>query len=200
MIASHIILALLWIVYCVLHSLLASVGIKMGLQKKLKHNYKYYRLFYTVFAFLFLIMLLYYQISLHTTQLYAATAMVLITGVVLGFCGLVLMIICIKKYFIGLSGLLSLFKENTSQDLIITGVHKYVRHPLYLGTFAFIWGLFLILPYLSLFIANAIITIYTLIGIKFEEDKLVNEFGESYKLYQQRVPMIIPFTKTQQLF
>jgi len=197
---SHIILALLWIVYCVLHSLLATETLKQRLQKTLKHNYKYYRLFYTVFAFLFLVALLYYQISLPAIALYSSKGIVFATGIVLGFFGLVLMLVCIKKYFIGLSGLLSLVQENASQDLIITGVHKYVRHPLYLGTFAFIWGLFLVLPYWSLLIADTVITVYTLIGIKLEEDKLVSEFGESYKLYQKKVPMIIPFTKTQQQF
>jgi protein-S-isoprenylcysteine O-methyltransferase Ste14 len=132
--------------------------------------------------------------------LYSSKGVVFATGIVLGFFGLALMLVCIKKYFIGLSGLLSLVQKNASQDLIITGVHKYVRHPLYLGTFAFIWGLFLVLPYWSLLIADTVITIYTLIGIKWEEDKLVSEFGESYKLYQKKVPMIIPFTKTQQQF
>lgn len=200
MIGSHIILALLWIVYCVLHSLLASTGVKKSLQKKLKSNYRYYRLFYTVFAFLFLVALLYYQISIPTTELYASAGIVFAAGIILGFCGLVLMFICIKKYFIGLSGLLSLTEENASQDLIITGVHKYVRHPLYLGTFAFIWGLFLALPYLSLFIAGVVITVYTLIAIKFEEDKLIHAFGNSYRNYQKRVPKLIPFTKTQQEF
>jgi len=200
MTGSHIILALLWIVYCALHSLLATETLKQRLQKTLKHNYKYYRLFYTVFAFLFLVVLLYYQIHVPAIELYSSKGIVFATGIVLGFLGLVLMLVCIKKYFIGLSGLLSLVQENASQDLIITGVHKYVRHPLYLGTFAFIWGLFLVFPYLSLLITDAIITIYTLIGIKLEEDKLINEFGESYKLYQKRVPMIIPFTKTQQRF
>jgi methanethiol S-methyltransferase len=55
--------------------------------------------------------------------------------------------------------------------------------------------LFLLLPYLSLLIANSIITVYTLIGIGLEEKKLVNEFGESYSNYQASVPKLIPFLK-----
>jgi len=50
-------------------------------------------------------------------------------------------------------------------------------------------------PILSLLIVNIIITAYTLIGIRFEENKLVLEFGESYKEYQRKVPMIIPSLK-----
>ena len=67
-----------------------------------------------------------------------------------------------------------------------------VRHPLYFGTFVFIWGFFIVLPYLSLLICNLVVTIYTLIGIRFEEAKLEKEFGESYKQYKAQVPMIIP--------
>ena len=44
-------------------------------------------------------------------------------------------------------------------------------------------------------IVNTILTIYVVIGTLLEEKKLINEFGESYKQYQKRVPMLIPFTK-----
>ena len=105
------------------------------------------------------------------------------------------MILCIQKYFISLSGLRSLINEKSSDILMINGIHRYMRHPLYLGTFLFIWGLFLIQPYLSLLIANTIITVYTLIGIGFEENKLVEEFGEQYTQYKKNVPKLFPFIK-----
>ena len=198
MLVTHIILTLLWIVYCMLHSLLASIRLKKKLEQTLKTGYKYYRLFYTIFAFLFLVGLLYLQVSISTIELYKVTVFIRVTGSAIALSGLTLMLVCIKKYFIGLSGLLSLIQEKNSSSLLITGVHKYVRHPLYLGTFAFIWGAVLVLPYLSLLIANCIITGYTLVGIKLEEDKLIAEFGESYKTYQRSVPKLIPFTKPQQ--
>ena len=94
-----------------------------------------------------------------------------------------------------ISGLRSLLIENVRNELQIRGIHKYVRHPLYLGTFVFIWGLFLLFPVLSLLVTNAIITIYTLIGIQFEEKKLIDEFGESYRQYRAAVPKLIPFFK-----
>ena len=92
----------------------------------------------------------------------------------------------------GLSGLRSLLQEETYSELLISGIHRYVRHPLYLGTFLFIWGLAILFPTLSLFISNLVITIYTLIGIKLEERKLVIEFGDQYRTYQQNVPKLIP--------
>jgi protein-S-isoprenylcysteine O-methyltransferase Ste14 len=194
MILNHIILAMLWIIYCVLHSVLASEGLKRKLRLQMK-NYKWYRLWYTLFAFVFLGIVLYYQISIPTIKLFAASNLLLIAGSIICFSGILLMAICIRKYFMNLSGLRNLVIENFSNELQITGIHKYVRHPLYLGTFGFIWGLFLLLPYLSLLIAGAIITIYTLIGIELEEQKLIKEFGKRYVNYQVTVPKLIPFLK-----
>lgn len=103
------------------------------------------------------------------------------------------MLVCIKKYFLNLSGLKSLVAEEViSNELRIDGIHRFVRHPLYLGTFIFIWGLFLLYPHWSLLIANSVITIYTLVAIRFEEQKLIEEFGEAYITYQKQVPTILP--------
>lgn len=194
MILNHIIVAVLWIIYCVLHSVMASEGIKKKLRRKMK-NYKWYRLWYTLFAFVFLVVIVYYQVMMSTIELFNRSNFTFIVGIVLSFSGLVLMLVCIQKYFMSLSGLRSLIVENFSNQLQVTGIHKYVRHPLYLGTFLFIWGLFFLLPFLSLFIANVVITVYTLIGIELEEQKLVLEFGEDYRRYQREVPKLIPSFK-----
>lgn len=107
-----------------------------------------------------------------------------------------IMLVSIKKYFMSLSGIKTLVAEQpVANELRIDGVHKYVRHPLYLGTFLFIWGLFILYPLLSLLVANIIITVYTLIGIVFEEQKLKKEFGIAYTEYQKQVPKIIPSFK-----
>jgi len=148
-----------------------------------------------LFAFAFLVGLIYYQIEIPTIALFSLNYFVLVAGIIIGLSGLLLMLVCIRKYFMSLSGLRSLFIENYSNELQITGVHKYIRHPLYLGTFVFIWGMFLLLPYLSLFISNLVITIYTLIGIELEEKKLIAEFGEQYCEYRRKVPKLIPFIK-----
>ena len=192
---NHIILAVLWVVYCVLHSVLADIGIKKRLSHAMGRKYRYYRLFYNVFAFLFLIALIYFQVTISTYQLFEATTAILIAGCGLAFSGLVLMVICIGKYFLNISGLRSLVREEATNLLVVSGIHKYVRHPLYLGTFAFIWGLFLLLPYFSLLISDTIITVYTLIGIGLEEKKLVSEFGDSYIQYRSQVPKLIPMLK-----
>ncbi len=116
-------------------------------------------------------------------------------GFLICLSGLVVMGICIKKYFISLSGLRSLVEEKPAAVLMLNGIHRYVRHPLYSGTFMAIWGSFFMYPLLSLLISNTIITLYTLIGIRYEERKLVAEFGAAYTAYQKRVPKLLPALK-----
>jgi methanethiol S-methyltransferase len=199
MILNHIILALVWVIYCVLHSVLASEWLKRRVRKRMK-DFRWYRLWYTVFAFVFLVALLYFQVNMATIKMFSSAGILFVLGFVLSLSGLVLMTVCIKKYFMSLSGLRSLVVEGFSNKLEIRGVHRYVRHPLYLGTFSFIWGLYLLFPYLSLLIADSIITLYTVIAIRFEENKLVAEFGDSYSKYQAIVPKLLPSFRREKRF
>lgn len=189
---SHIILAALWIVYCVLHSLFASLIFKKWMECRMDKHFKFYRLYYTLFALIILAGIIFFQVSLSQKIIFKSNSFTLAIGGLVSITGLVIMTVCIWKYFIQLSGLRSLIEKRTGNKLMITGIHNYVRHPLYAGTFLFIWGLLLLLPYWSILIADSIITLYTLIGIRFEENKLVREFGKPYEDYQNEVPMIIP--------
>ena len=155
-------------------------------------GFKYYRLLYTVFAFAGLTTIIIYQITVTTFFFFRPVFFIQIAGAIISAGGLFIMAICILKYFMQLSGVRWLTRNQHKSKLMLDTIHQRVRHPLYLGTFLFIWGLLPMFPILSLLIANVIITIYTLIGIRFEEKKLIHEFGESYLEYQRTVPMIIP--------
>ncbi len=195
MLFTHLMLAFFWVAYCVLHSLLASVRVKQKIQNAFPKKFQYYRISYVAFAFVSLVAIVLYQVKLHTILVFAVNTLVFYTGLALAIGGGLLMAVCIKKYFVNLSGLRSLFKSDAGQQLIITGVHRYMRHPLYLGTFAAIWGVFLMTQLLTLAIANTIITGYTIYAIKWEEEKLIDLFGDDYKLYQARVPKLFPRLK-----
>ncbi|NTS41689.1 isoprenylcysteine carboxylmethyltransferase family protein [Flavisolibacter sp. BT320] len=192
MLQSHIFVAVLWISYCVLHSVLASLWVKRAAQKWLGKKFKHYRLFYTVFAALSLLAIVIYQLQIESSALLPASVFTQIAGIIIGLSGLVIMFICIKKYFVSLSGIKSLVEEKPSTELMIAGIHRYTRHPLYLGTFLAIWGAWFLFPTLSLFISNIVITLYTLYAIQLEETKLVAEFGDQYRKYQQSVPKLLP--------
>ena len=192
MLLNHVLLAALWVLYCVLHSVLASRRVKIFVQSRSEKVFRYYRLSYTLFAALSLAAVVWFQLSIATVFLFPPFVVADILGGITAVTGLLIMFICIKKYFLSLSGLKSLVQERPSATLMISGIHRYLRHPLYLGTFLFLWGVWLITPTLSLLIANSIITAYTVYAIRLEEKKLVQEFGEQYIQYQKEVPKLLP--------
>jgi protein-S-isoprenylcysteine O-methyltransferase Ste14 len=192
MLATHLLLAFLWIGYCALHSVLASLAVKAKAQQLMGNRFRHYRLLYTLFAALSLAAVVYYQVTISSVDIFTPNIFTVLGGVLIGATGLSIMLICIRKYFASLSGIKSLVEEIPSPQLMIAGIHRYIRHPLYLGTFLFIWGLWLLLPTLSLLIAVFVITGYTLYAIQLEERKLIAEFGDKYRQYQEQVPKLIP--------
>jgi protein-S-isoprenylcysteine O-methyltransferase Ste14 len=58
----------------------------------------------------------------------------------------------------------------------------------------------LFFPLLSNLLACVMITFYTLIGIRLEEKKLLNEFGATSADYRRRTPMLVPSLKLAAIF
>jgi protein-S-isoprenylcysteine O-methyltransferase Ste14 len=188
----HFLLGVCWLLYAVLHSLMAGRGFKTIVEKLAGSYYRYYRIFYSLVAAFTLILILIYQFTNYSPFLYTPGVVHYLIATPLVIIGLVVMSICIRKYFLNLSGVDVFLKKKRNNVLEKTGLHAYVRHPLYSGTLLFIWALFILFPLLSNLIACVIITVYTVIGIKMEEEKLVMEFGDDYRSYAASVPMLIP--------
>lgn len=194
MFKDHFTLAFVWIMYCFIHSLLANDLIKIRIESFLKVNSNKYRLIYNIIAFLNLVIVLLYHFSLQSFILFNIPVINIVFAMIFIAGGMIIMSICILKYFSQLSGLAG--RQKIEKPVLeTTGIHSYVRHPLYLGTFIFLVGLFLKDPLISNLIAMVIIITYTIIGIRFEERKLLKEFGDQYMLYKKNVPMLIPFLK-----
>lgn len=193
----HWLLLLLWIIYYMAHSILAATSVKIIFKKALGKYFRYYRLAYSVVVTITLLWLLYYQYSFQSPLLINSMVIKYFSFLLLVVPGILIMFICIKKYFLILSGVRSLFTATPAAELKADGIHRYVRHPLYSGTILFVWGLFFIFPLLNNLIAVVLLTLYVLIGISFEEKKLIKDFGGKYDEYISKVPKLIPDLKNK---
>jgi protein-S-isoprenylcysteine O-methyltransferase Ste14 len=80
--------------------------------------------------------------------------------------------------------------DTVGEALVTRGLHRYVRHPLYSGGLALLWGL----AQSDFGVATAVWgTLYFVVGTWFEERKLIRSFGQAYRDYRRRVPAFVPW-------
>ena len=187
----------LWVLWCILHSVLICTTVTTFLQSRLSSRYRYYRLFYNLFSVATLAPLLLYS-QLHRGEvvfhwqgwlgvvqalLYASAGLLFLSGA--------------RAYdlptFLGVrlratgSGDLGL---TVSGGLSAVGVLALVRHPWYTGGLLLIWAR---TQTLTETLINSILSAYIVIGALLEERKLVKEFGADYQAYQRQVSMLVPW-------
>jgi methanethiol S-methyltransferase len=176
----------------VLHSLLASHRVKNLFRRTLGDGFmRSYRLLYNLFAVISFLPILYLMLVLPDRILYSVPApfsylMRLGQGIAL----ILLLVAVFQTDILSFVGLRQVFEEEKKGPLMTAGLYRHVRHPLYTFSLLVLW----LSPSLSVnsFIVYAALTIYILIGIIFEERKLVREFGEEYERYRSVTPMLIP--------
>lgn len=76
--------------------------------------------------------------------------------------------------------------------VITDGVYSHVRHPMYLGSWLFFFGLVITtLSLISAAVSIVILVFYCLVS-RYEEKLLLQKFGIEYQKYKARVPMLFP--------
>jgi methanethiol S-methyltransferase len=192
MLSSHLLLALAWIGYFVIHSLMAHLRVKNWFREKMGPSFKFYRLVYSISAIVLLLPALYWQITISSPRLWPHAPLTWIPAALLTVAGLWGAVICLKKYLVSPQGFNDLFFEGMKPELQVSGLHRIVRHPLYLSTFIFLGGMVLFFPYVSNLMVFVLLIVYVLLAIPLEEGKLVELYGEAYVRYREEVPSLIP--------
>ena len=188
----------------IIHSLLASHQAKQFAQRLLGVNVATatYRLVYNVIAVATVLPALYLVFRLPDRELYRFPApwdSIALGIQVLAALGLVYSVYQMDAwFFLGLRqlgeppqmGIRYSIDSTSTPQLVTTGLHRFVRHPLYTTSLIV---LYLASPMSLNWLAFAVSChAYFFMGSIFEERKLVREFGTAYRAYQQRVPRLLP--------
>ena len=81
---------------------------------------------------------------------------------------------------------------DAGNQLVSTGIHGHVRHPIYLGHFLAMLGWSVGTGSLACWALTAFAVATGAVMISMEERELEQRFGQQYREYKQRVPKLVP--------
>ena len=76
--------------------------------------------------------------------------------------------------------------------LLIAGPYRYLRNPLFLGTWFMLAAVAFLMPPTGALFAIPLITLFLIRLVLAEETFLAAELGETYRLYRQATPRLLP--------
>ena len=192
---AHTLYALAWLSFGAGHSVLAGAWAKDRLDELLG---AYYRLTYNLFAGVHIALVWAFGGAvLGGVPSFPLEAGVETTLAGISVLGWVVLILALREYDLGRFSGLDQIRARRRGDpptegepLVTGGLHRFVRHPLYLGAYMILWG-----GATGEFgLATAAWgSLYLYLGARFEERALVSVYGEAYRDYQGRVPAVIPW-------
>ena len=196
-----LIIIFLFTLFAASHTFLASSGFKQKLADSIGNKIAFYRLFYNISSLI--VFAAVYAVSpkpeITLYDLHYPYDIVIFVVQALSLIGLIWAISAFDaSEFIGINQIRRYLNNeyrmediDEKQSLNFKGPFKYSRHPVYFFSILFL-GL---RPTMSLFyfVMFVCVTVYFIVGSRYEEKKLVERFGESYLEYQKKVPAFVPY-------
>lgn len=186
---AHLAYAAAWLLFAVLHSGTAGAGARTGLGRLFGRAH---RLAFNALALVEVAAVM----GLGAWLGRAARVLPLpapVHAVQLGMTvlGAVLLLVGLAAYrigpFLGWAQLRG--EEDKDQPLVIAGLHRHIRHPLYSAALLLLWGR--AIDELSL--ATALWgSLYLVVGSRIEEARLLARYGDAYRRYRATTPAFIP--------
>lgn len=194
--AAYILLAVMWSVYCAVHSLMIAPPFLGWVRERFPDGHRFHRLGFNIFSILTLIPVAAYSLTLTSSPLFEwdgrlrwLQALMVLTGVGLLWAGA-------RAYdFKEFMGLAQIASPDTCRsigahcELNTSGVLGLLRHPWYTAAFFLLWARDLD-P--TAIVTNTVLSVYIVIGTLLEERKLIAAYGQAYRDYQQNVSMFLP--------
>lgn len=192
-------LCVLWIGWCIMHSVLIDPSVAGFLKGRIPGLTRYYRLLYNGLSLVTIVPLIL------VTRM--ADGPVIIAWEGYGMAVRIFLLVLVFLLFKGgaakydINYLLGLKQLQTGEEHLLlsdteefteTGVFAITRHPWYFGSLILLWSILPEYPR-PVFLVACILSIYLVIGTMLEERKIVAQYGDRYRRYRRRVSMLFPW-------
>jgi protein-S-isoprenylcysteine O-methyltransferase Ste14 len=193
-----------FLIWAIFHSITAAQSFKDRVARLVgdRMYQGFYRLFYSAVSVITLLPVLYFYWQLPDQPLWQVSAPFswLMFGLqAAGFIGLTLSVLQSGALsFVGVQQAADYFSGNAisrqsglGEVLVVHGLYRYMRHPLYTFSMLLLWAS----PSMSRnsLILTLLISAYFVIGSFIEERRLELDFGEAYVDYRKRVSRFVPY-------
>jgi protein-S-isoprenylcysteine O-methyltransferase Ste14 len=193
-IISLVPLALGFVAYFTLHSLLASLRLKNFVAKRWPTLMPAYRLAFNVLSVVLLLPLVWLMQANPGPVIWQWQGgwSLLMSGLMFAAIGGFFW--SLKSYdnmvFLGITQWKSRHQGcEDPEQLHISTLHRFVRHPWYFFILVILWAQDI---HLAQLVTYSLMTLYFIVGSYLEERKLMECYGDAYRQYCQRVPGLIP--------
>lgn len=190
--------AILWISWCVVHSLLNEERLirKTGIRDT--GFRRYYRLAYSIFAVLSLAGLWWITPWGNGRSLWQWAGNLYYIRLFLVLAGILILVLSFQYIgFIDFLGLRELGirgnRKHGTDRLITRGIYGWIRHPQFLAGLILLWSRNVKSTDL---VINIVLSAYLLIGAHIEEKRLLAKFGKQYAEYMKQVPRFLPIPRS----